>query len=169
MTSAYEAWAVVLASGPSNAYALEDDARDVLDLIRRKGGECELRHFENDEWIAVEPMGGRSPEPDTDMTSGQEADPVVAYLAGVRERWALADGLKWDDYGSALFCLAKALRSLADVPRLLAAVRAVRRLAAMMRAEAGSGDVAGWPSAKAYYADLIDKAVAKALTGSTDE
>jgi hypothetical protein len=55
------------------------------------------------------------------------ADPSE-YLAAVQERWGAADGMTWHDYPTALELLGQALRSLADVPRLLAAVEAALAL-----------------------------------------
>jgi hypothetical protein len=52
------------------------------------------------------------------------ADRVAAWLAAVQERWGAAEGMTWHDYPTALEHLGQALRSLADVPRLLAAVEA---------------------------------------------
>ncbi len=53
-------------------------------------------------------------------------DGTTAYLAEVRERWDTAHPATWHDYATALEHLASALRSAADVPRLLAAVEAAR-------------------------------------------
>ena len=64
------------------------------------------------------------------------ADRVAAYLAAAQERWGTADGMTWHDYATALELLGKALRSLADVPRLIAAVEAALELAGQWRAKA---------------------------------
>jgi|SRR5579871_1005636 len=51
-------WAVVLSTGQVNTYATEADARDVVDLVRGTDSpECELRHFEDGQWVVVDPMG----------------------------------------------------------------------------------------------------------------
>jgi hypothetical protein len=64
--------------------------------------------------------------PDNKVTTGQEADPADAFLAEAEQRWETAENARWQDYPTALEHLSKALRSTADVPRLLAAVRKVR-------------------------------------------
>lgn len=50
-----------------------------------------------------------------------DADPVAAYLAAARQRWDTAENAVY----ATLLGRAQALTSLADVPRLLAAVEAV--------------------------------------------
>lgn len=52
-------------------------------------------------------------------------DKVTAYLAEVEQRCDTASHATWQDYATALELLGGALRSLADVSRLLTAVRAV--------------------------------------------
>lgn len=51
-------WAVILPSGNLSTYEHEDDARDAVATVRDTDSpECELRHFENGEWVVVDPMG----------------------------------------------------------------------------------------------------------------
>lgn len=90
-------------------------------------------------------------------------DPVTACLAGIRgkhlrhapARGRLAGYCAWD--GETWPC---------GPSRLLAAVEAVRELAATMRDEAAQGPERGaWQSAKAHYANLIGQRISAALTG----
>ena len=65
---------------------------------------------------------------DERVTPGQEADPAGAFLTAAEQRWDTAENARWQDYPTALEHLSKALRSLADIPRLLRAVRVPLRL-----------------------------------------
>jgi hypothetical protein len=62
--------------------------------------------------------------PDNNLTASQIADPVVTYLAEAEQRWDAAGNFRNSSYPTALEHLGKALRSLADIPLLLRAVRA---------------------------------------------
>ena len=70
-----------------------------------------------------------TPEPDKNLTPGQEGDAVAVYLAAAGERWNTAGNGTWEDYPTALELLSSALRSAGDVPRLLGAVTEVLALA----------------------------------------
>lgn len=51
-------WAVKIPSGQMNTYELEDDARDVVDLVRATDTpDCELWHLEDGGWQMVERFG----------------------------------------------------------------------------------------------------------------
>jgi hypothetical protein len=75
------------------------------------------------------------PEPDKNLTPGQEQDAVAAYLTAAHERWGTAENFRNSSYPTALEHLGKALRSLADAPPLIAAVRAALELGADWEAE----------------------------------
>lgn len=68
------------------------------------------------------------PGTDNNLTTGQEADPVVTHLAEAEQRWGTAESFRNSNYPTALEHLGKALRSLADVPLLLRAVQAALEL-----------------------------------------
>jgi hypothetical protein len=65
---------------------------------------------------------------DEKVTPRQEADPADEFLTAAEQRWETAENARWQDYPTALEHLGKALRSTADVPLLLRAVRAVREI-----------------------------------------
>jgi hypothetical protein len=132
-------------------------------------GQCE-RAYRNSTYYVTLSAGEYAPEPEIKMAAGQEPDPAAAYLAGARDRWSTADTMTWHDYATALELLAKALRSLADVPRLLKAVEAAltvhrrRDNPRMITGEDAHCGACGheWPCTN-YRA--ARKAIAEALTG----
>lgn len=103
--------------------------------------------------------------PDEKVTASQEVDPVVTYLAEAEQRWETAENARWQDYPTAL-------RSLADVPRLLAAVEAARNVHYLRenpRMESGDDTHCGlcgrrWPCVERQ---ATDAAITAALTGKT--
>jgi hypothetical protein len=68
------------------------------------------------------------PGTDNNLTTGQEADLADEFLTAAEARWDTAENFRNSSYPTALEHLGKALRSVADVPVLLRAVRAVRAL-----------------------------------------